>query len=88
MIIIPPRTITSIFGSPTDWYSSAATAARDKPPTSSRDGAGGIASCRSTRSGGVFLSCMSDGKAKPNSKTIALPLPNKTGPSPGSGRSP
>ena len=80
--------ISSIVGSPTERYSSVATAASDSPATRIRDGAGGIASCRRTLSGGVFLSWISDGKANPISKIIALPQARMTGIGPAPGRSP
>ena len=86
--MMPPSTMTSIAGSPTDRYNSVATAASDSPPTRIRDGAGGITSCRSTLSGGVLRSWMSDGRAKPTSNTIALPEASTMGIGPGSGRSP
>ena len=61
--------MTSIFASPTDRYRSAATAASDRPATNIRDGAGGIASCLNTLRGGVSLSCINDGSAKPINST-------------------
>ena len=75
-------------GSATERYSSAATEASDSPPTSSRDGAGGISSWRSTLSGGVLRNWIIDGSANPMSSTSALPLASSTGASPASGRSP
>ena len=87
MMTMPVNRNSNMRGSPTDRYSNAATATSDRETTSMRDGAGGIASWRSTRSGGVFRSCNNDGNANPISRTNALPLASSTGVSPGSGRS-
>ena len=86
--MIPPTRYTSIRGSPTDRYRSRPTAASDRPPTTRRDGDGGIASCRKTRSGGVLRNWIIDGNAKPTSNTSALPAARITGRKPVAGRSP
>ncbi len=85
---MPPSTISSMSASPIAWYSIVATAISEVPATNSRDGGGGISSCRKTRNGGVLRNWISEGIAKPTSSISALPQASSTGVKPTGGRSP